>query len=639
MGAEGEQASASWGGDKFMVLCYHDVPVRLSEDKYGVDIFSLVKQIEFMRDYGCHFISVDDVLAASRGEKALPDKAVLMTFDDAYESFYKDVFPLLKLYNIPCVLAVVPSWILAVPQDDPEYKTHVYLQKSQLKELSESGLVEIASHSFNSHRGVLCNPQGNTAPAIIARIYDPQTKLYEDNESYRKRLHEDFEKSRDFLAEATGKAPRIMVWPYGRYTGPAIEEAKKSGFQLMFTLDDGLADAKRSISAIPRHMVVENPSIGMFADAFKKGFFMPTRLRILQADLDLIYDGNPAEQEKNLDKFIERVYRLKPSTVYLQAFCDDGADGNIKSVYFPNRVLPMKADLFSRVSRCLSIRGIQVYAWLPMLSICLPDEKENERLRVREFRDDEIRQATSWYQRLSPFSPGTAEKLGMLYEDLAIHSIIDGIIFQDDGYLNDYEDYSSDALAAYKKDVRPDLVPFAKLSDEEKKKWTELKTDKLMELTEYLKKKVLAQRPTAVFARTIYAPVLLNPDSEEWFAQNYKKCLSAYDHTVVMSYPRMEKVYFAESWLRSLVRKAREYPLGLQKTVFKTQAYDWEAKKWIKDDTLVSWLRVLLAEGAEHIAYYPDDYTVDKPGMKSIINIISSQDFPEQKRSRSGLYP
>jgi len=632
-----ETPPATWSGGKFMVLCYHDVPTRLNLDKYGVDIFSLTRQLEFMRDYGCHFVSADDIIKASKGEKTLPEKAVLLTFDDAYESFYENVFPLLKLYGYPCVLAVVSSW-LDNPPDDPEY-THGFMTWKQIKELSESGIVEIASHSCNMHQAFQCNPQGNTAPAIITRIYNPLAGSYENEKAYKKRLYDDFETSRKTIEEKTGKYPKVLVWPFGRYTGIAIEEAKKTGFEMMLTLDDGLADV-RKITAVPRHMLVENPSIDFFVKEFKKIFLYPERLRIIQADLDLIYDSNPEIQAKNLDAFIERIYRIYPSAVYLQAFSDDGADGNIKSVYFPNSVLPMKTDLFNRVSRALSIRGIQVYAWMPMLSICLPDKNENDRLRIMEFKDGKKQFSGAWYQnRLSPFSPDTVAKLETLYEDLAKKSIIDGIIFQDDGYLNDAEDFSPAALIEYKKITGDENIPFGKLTDEQKNKWTDLKTDKLIELTEKLKKKVLLQRPTALFARTIYAPVLSEPESEEWFSQNYEKCLEHYDYTVIMAYPRMEGVFFPERWLRSLVKAAKKYPGAMEKTVFKVQTYNWEKDEWISTEKVVDWLRALLAEGAYNIAYYPDDYTVNEPEAKEIRTVISVEDFPLKKGQVNGLYP
>lgn len=621
---------ASWSSPKFMALCYHNVPARMNvDDRYAVNIFALTAQIEFMRAYGCHFIGVGDILEAATGGKPLPDKAVLMTFDDAYETFYTNVAPLLKLYGCPSVLSVVSEWIDSPPQD-PEYNLGL-MSWAQLKELSDGGLVEIASHSYNSHKAVLSNPQGNTAPALANKIYNPETRSYESEKDYTERLSRDISKSYGELKRRLGKAPRVMTWPYGRYTGIAVEEAQKAGFELMMTLDDGLADAKSDIKHVPRHMLDGNPSIASFAKDFKLLFSRPIRIRALQTDLDLIYDPDPVQQERNLDKFIDRMYSIRPSTVYLQAYCDDGADGNVKSVYFPNRVLPMKADLFNRVARCLSLRGIEVYAWMPMLAISLPDAAETERLRVMEFRDGKYAPSSAWYKRLSPFSPEAVAKLETLYEDLAAAAVFNGVIFQDDGYLNDHEDFHPDARAEYAKIAGPGMPPFESLSPEQKDKWTDMKTAKLIELTSKLEAKVARYRPQALFARTIYAPVISTPESEEWFAQSYEKCLESYDYTVAMCYPRMENVWFPERWLKSLVRKAKERPNGLQKTVFKVQGYDWAGKEWVGSGTVRSWLRALIAEGALNVAYYPDDYTVDQPRAKQIKLIISAEDFPYKK--------
>lgn len=615
-----------WDKDKFLVICWHDIPDSNEGDKYGVNLAAFIKQLEFMRDYGCNFVSADDILNASKEDKALPPKAVLLTFDDAYMSFYKNVFPILKLYGYPCVLAVVSSWI-DNPPEDPEYK-HGLMTWKEIKELADSGTVEIASHSYNSHQAFQTNPQGNTAPALITKIYDQIAGNYEDAESYHDRLYKDFEKSSKILEEKTGKEPRVMVWPYGRYTTAAIIQSQKAGFKMMFTLNDGVADTA-NIQAIPRHMVTENPSVDVFAKDFRKLFKGRTLSRIIQADLDLIYDKDPQAMNKNIDAFIERIYKIMPSAVYLQAYSDDDADGNIKSVYFPNRVLPVKADIFSRVSRALGVRGIQVYAWMPTLSISLPDSAENDRLRIRERKDGKDVFSTSWYtNRLSPFSEEAIRKIEMLYEDLAAHSIIDGVIFQDDAYLNDFEDFSIHALPEYKKIAGDENIPFNELSSAQKNKWTVLKTDKIIEVTERLKKKVLYWRPTAIFFRTIYPVVLLKPESEEWFAQNYAKCLQHYDFTVIMAYPDMEGVFWETSWLKSLVKNAAEYPDGLDKTVFKTQSYDWANKKWTGTSTLIKRLRVLVAAGARHIAYYPDDYTVNEPDAKKIRTMMSIEDFP-----------
>ncbi|MBU0758952.1 MAG: poly-beta-1,6-N-acetyl-D-glucosamine N-deacetylase PgaB [Candidatus Omnitrophica bacterium] len=620
-------ATAAEGKDDFIVLCYHDMPKEVKLDIYAVDQKSFVQQIEYLTTHGYHFISVNDVIEASEGKKTLPEKAVLLTFDDGYLSYYEFVYPLLELYGYPSLLAVETGW---VDKPDPEL-TAPLVNWDQLKEMSKSKLVYIASHSNDIHHEVLYNPQGNTSWAAISRIYNPDTGAYESKGDYRKRIHDDLALSKKILKQKLEVDTEAMVWPYGKYNQICVEEAKALGFKLMFYLDDKMAGSDKPY-AIPRYMFVDNPKMQDFIKELNADFNKPVKQRVLHTDLDLIYDPDPVKQEKNLDKFIERVFGMKVSTVYLQAFCDKDGDGSISSVYFPNRVLPMRADLFNRVVNQLSIRDIQVYAWMPMLSIALPDKEETDALRIRQFKKGKIELSTSWYPRLSPFSKEARQKLVMLYEDMAVSSKIDGVFFLDDGYLNDFEDFHPDAQKEYAKITGGEIIPYDKLSPEQKEEWTKLKTGKLIELTDEFKKAVLYYRPQALFARTLYAEVLTDPDSEEWYAQNYAESLKAYDYVVLMAYPKMEEESHSISWLNELVQDAEEYPDGIKKTVFKVQAYDWEREKWIAPKTVSSWLKRLVASGAWNVGYYPDSYILNKPDQDIIRTIMSKEDFSFKRK-------
>ncbi len=628
-------SGAAYGKDavdnsRLLVLCYHDVPKTVKLDKYGVDRQSFVQQIEYLRAHGYQFVSLEDVLLANRNKKALPPKAVLLTFDDAYLSFYEFVYPLLSLYKYPCVLAVVTSWV-----DDPPKDLKLPLMNwEQIAEVARSGLVEVASHSHALHKGVVYNPQGNSGWAAVSRMYDPAAGAYESGEEFEQRICADLSRSLELLKSKAEVKPRVMVWPYGQYNQAGIDGCKSLGIRAVFELEDELGSA-HDLFACSRVMVVDNPDIGTFINGLKRNFNYPLKRRIAQIDLDLVYDEDPVRQEKNLDALVERIFKLKVNTVYVQAFCDDKGDGNVASVYFPNRVLPMKADLFSRVVNQLAIREMEVYAWMPMLSIVLPDKAENDALRVREESAEGGRLSTSWYERLSPFSLEAREKICMLYEDMAASARIEGVVFQDDGYLNDFEDAHPRALEEYRRLITGGRdIPFDELTDERRDAWTRVKTARLIDFTEGLKAAVLRYRPHARFARTIYAPVVLEPYSEEWFAQNYRDCLAAYDYVCVMAYPLMEEVNRPGPWLKKLVRAAEQYPGGIEKTIFKVQAYDWKRKTWVKGRILDGWMRILVAAGARHIGYYPDSFIEELPDEKAVREMISVEDFPYKRTLR-----
>ena len=96
--------------------------------------------------------------------RRLPDKAILLTFDDGYESLYTRVFPLLKAYHYPAVAALVGSWMEDEPDGtvlygDRKVPRSNFVSWDEAREMQASGLVEFASHGYDLHRGV----QGQSA--------------------------------------------------------------------------------------------------------------------------------------------------------------------------------------------------------------------------------------------------------------------------------------------------------------------------------------------------------------------------------------------------------------------------------------------------------------------------------------------
>ena len=205
-----------------------------------------------------------------------------------------------------------------------------------------------------------------------------------------------------------------------------------------------------------------------------------------------------------------------------------------------------------------------------------------------------------------------------LYEEMAAHVNIDGVLFQDDAYLTDFEDYHPAAVQHFRKAFGRAPPAFTAMSADERVGWTAMKTDMLNTFSEELMTAVRQHCPHAKFGRNLYAPVLTTPHAEEWFAQNYRKSLDLYDYVVLMTYPEHEGIWFKARWLRKLVALAGAHPEGLDKTVFKLQAYDWKAQRWIKGTRLRDRMRTLAAAGARHLAYYPDDFTVGQPDLAPV---------------------
>ena len=618
------------GGD-FLVLCYHDV-AEVPDDPDGMAISTdrLIQHFSWLRGQGYQSIDIDDLLAAERQERPLPDKAVLLTFDDGFVSFYHKVLPLLEAFDFSAVLALEGSWLDApegglVPYGEEMVSREWFLSWEQLRRIVDSGRVEIASHGYGLHHGVNANPQGNLQPALIARRYDPQQQRYETDSTFLQRLRQGLERNSDLLESKLGVRPRVMVWPFGRFNQPAQQMARELGMPIAMTLEYN-PNRVTDLSRINRFLIGADQSLGDLASDLRRPIDRRPH-RAVQVDLDYVYDPDPEQQERNLSKLVERIHRLQISIVYLQAFADPDGDGSADALYFPNRHLPVRSDLFSRAAWQLKTRvGVEVFAWLPVLGFQLGDD----RWLVQAEERPEGGPEHGLFRRLSPFDPRARQAILEIYEDLARHADFDGLMFHDDGVLDDFEDAHPAALAWYREELGlPASVSAIREDAEAMQRWSRAKTEALVALTAEAADRVRIWRPRLTTARNIFAVPVLNPVAENWFAQSLPVFLEHYDYVCLMAMPYMEQAANPRSWMDKLRDAVAEHPEGLEKTVFMLQARDWrQPNQFVSSREMAATMGRLQRRGALNFGYYPDDFHVDQPRADVIHPAFSLQSFP-----------
>ncbi len=624
---------------ELLVLSYHESSHTLGRDKdfkaMALETSELAAQFSWLKEHGYVSVDIDDLLAAQKGERPLPEKAVLLSFDDGYRGMYEQVFPLLRAFDYRAVLAVVGNWLQTPTHEDVMYGTepvsrHYFLSWQQIREMVNSGYVEVASHSYDLHHGVLANPQGNTQPAAVTVAYDASSDRYESEAEYRERIRRDLQRNSDLIARKTGQRPRVMVWPYGAYNLVTIEIARELGMPVAMSLEDDKVNIN-DLGRVGRLLIGHGTTLTDFVwqvNNHIKPHMEP--LRVVHLDLDYVYDPDPKQQEVNLGKLLDRVKALGVNTVYLQAYADPDGDGNANALYFPNRHLPMRADLFNRVSWQLRTRvGVQVYAWLPVLAYDLP--VDHPLAKVRVVASPARKPGTEDYRRLSPFNPQALRFVGDIYEDLARQAPLDGLIFHDDAYLNDHEDASEWALRVYRDNWKlPAEINAIRADPQLFERWTRRKTKTLAQWTDVLAERARRYRPDLKTARNMYATVIMNPRAEAWFAQSLDVFLEHYDYVALMAMPYMEQAKDPQAWLASLVARVAATPGALGKTVFELQSVDWRMQAPVDDAVLASQMRLLLRKGVRNFGYYPDDFIQGRPSLDVVRAVISLAPIPKE---------
>jgi biofilm PGA synthesis lipoprotein PgaB len=339
--------------DSFISLCYHDITSSITGNAYSIRRQEIIEQFEYLKANNYQSISIDDILAVKKNKKSLPEKAILLTVDDGLESFYHVLFPLLKQYQFKAVLAIVGKWT-----DDGYTKNYEPFGNKearmaswkQLKEMSDSGLVEIISHSYDLHRGEVFNPQGNEAPAAGYFKYFPESNSYESDVAFRSRIQSDLARSVRDLERNIGKKSKAMAWPYGSFNKISQEVAEANGMSLHLTIEEGV-NKIANLQYVKRSMIMAGTKIDDFAWLLKRNTQPEKPLRSIRIKLDEIYSVNQKTMATNVDALIEQIRFLGVNTAFLETYST--ADG---AAYFPNGSMKVRADLLSRVSHVLLTR-------------------------------------------------------------------------------------------------------------------------------------------------------------------------------------------------------------------------------------------------------------------------------------------
>ncbi|MEG0771015.1 MAG: polysaccharide deacetylase family protein [Clostridia bacterium] len=207
-------------GIRVPIIMYHSIlnePKRAG--KYVVSENQLEKDIIFLKDNGYSAITVSDLIEYKENDEyILPLKPIIITFDDGYYNNYVYAYPLMKKYNFKCVISVVGEYSAKNKPDEILRANYSHLTFEQIKEMNESGYVEIANHSFNMHTNSKTrNGSGKNKNESI--------------EKYSEIFIDDTTKLQNMLFEQSSLSPTCYTFPFGKMCEEANPLLKEMGFK------------------------------------------------------------------------------------------------------------------------------------------------------------------------------------------------------------------------------------------------------------------------------------------------------------------------------------------------------------------------------------------------------------------------
>ncbi len=212
-------------GIKLPVVMYHSLlkdPGLQGRYVISPDLFE--EDLQYLRRNGYTAVGIEDLLRYVDGKASLPEKPILLTFDDGYYNNYYYAFPLAKQYGMKIVISPVGSYMDKAAEENDPHPTYSYITWEDMREMAQSGLVEFQNHTYDLH----ASKEGRMGT---------KRKRGESEEEYRALLREDIGSMQDRMKEYLGEEPPCFTYPFGAVSEGEPEIIREMGFRCTLTCE------------------------------------------------------------------------------------------------------------------------------------------------------------------------------------------------------------------------------------------------------------------------------------------------------------------------------------------------------------------------------------------------------------------
>lgn len=227
--------------DLVAVLMFHDISnTARSSSTITPALFDA--DLNMLASEGYHVIPAEQFARFLAGKSTVPDKAVVITFDDGYEAFYKYAYPRLLAHKMPATEFVIVGTIGphgAPVAGWPEGNQIPKLSWPQLKEMQAHGM-SFYSHTYNSHYAAVIVPGEKRRPVLACPVWLPREHRRETPAEYKARVRYDLREAKTVLQARLGRPVDQLAWPFGWTSPETVKIARAAGYRYLYTIQEGV---------------------------------------------------------------------------------------------------------------------------------------------------------------------------------------------------------------------------------------------------------------------------------------------------------------------------------------------------------------------------------------------------------------
>ena len=233
--------TAATEGVALPVVMYHGIlPQTDRQGRYVISPALFEQDLAYIRQAGYTTVTVADLLSYVDEGTPLPEKPIMLTFDDGYYNNYRYAYPLLKQYGMRAVISPVVAWSQWYSDHPEETDREIYshITWEQIREMADSGVIEIQNHSYDLHHNEKNERQGASKLAG------------ETAEAYQAMLRDDLVTAQRLLTEKTGVTPTAFTYPYGAMSAEAQAVLEEMGFRASFSCESRVNVITKSLQSL-----------------------------------------------------------------------------------------------------------------------------------------------------------------------------------------------------------------------------------------------------------------------------------------------------------------------------------------------------------------------------------------------------
>jgi len=202
------------GNNKIPILMYHSISYEKG-NTLRIPKESFRNQMKYLKDNNYTTLTLDELYAYMKMSKKLPEKSIVITFDDGYKDNYTNAFPILKEFKFKSTVFVITN---AIDKDKN------YLTSNEIKSMDKNNM-RIESHTA-SHEHLDKIPYKDEVTTMTT--------------------------SKSNLERILGRKINYIAYPYGEYNSDTIKAAKQSGYKLAFSTEFGWINKDNNIYSLGR---------------------------------------------------------------------------------------------------------------------------------------------------------------------------------------------------------------------------------------------------------------------------------------------------------------------------------------------------------------------------------------------------